>query len=128
VRHSIQERLPNIVFCQFFPPRSLGTRVRGIFSIGRMWAVIVRPNDRHGSRQHQHREAGGDSGSNQRHRPHGYADDAAVECEGRANLRCIRGMERHPADERYRDHRSLDCDHELHADLQRSRRVGVSIG
>jgi hypothetical protein len=69
VRLSIQQRSPNIDFCQGFAPSPLGARVCGIFSIGRVWAVIVRPNDRHESLYQQrglyqqHGKAGGDSGS-----------------------------------------------------------------
>jgi hypothetical protein len=102
--------------------------VCGIFSVGSVSAVIVRPNDPRGSRCQHHGEAGGDSGSDQKQRRRGYAGDTALELEGRADLRGVRGMDRHPAHQRYCDYRPCGFDHQLHTDLQRTRRVGLSVG
>lgn len=78
--------------------------MRGIFRIGSLWAVIQQPNDALGSRCQQRGEAGGDAGGDEKQHRHGYAGDIAVERARRTNLRSVRGMERHPADPRYRDH------------------------
>jgi hypothetical protein len=102
-RHSIQDGSQNNGFIQGASPGSLGTRVRGIFSLGGMSTIIVEPNI-HYEPSRRHHDAGSDAGRHQKHRRHGYGGDVAVECNRCAILHGFRRVGRHTANQRYRDH------------------------
>ncbi len=73
-------------------------------------------------------QAGGHSGGQEKQRHQGHLDDLAVERHRRAVLQSLRRLERHRADQRHHDHQSSDRDHQLHADLLRTRRVCLAVG
>lgn len=98
------EHSTGFAFHRSFAPVAWNFRVCSIFRIGSLWTVIIRSNDSHGPCRRRSGKAGGDAGGDQEQHRHGYAGDVAVERERRANMRGVGRMERHPADQRYRDH------------------------